>query len=48
MLFGFEYYLKKYLNTILLYVCCPMAEVDISEIDRKSQCDQSVNKSHNF
>ena len=48
MLFGFEYYLKKYLNTILLYVCGPMAQVDISEIDRKSQCDQSVNKSHNF
>ena len=48
MLVGFEQYLEKYLKTILLYVCGPMAQVDTSEIDRKSPCDQSVNKSHNF
>ena len=48
MLVGFEQYLEKYLKTILLNVCGPMAQVDTSEIDRKSPCDQSVNKSHNF
>ena len=36
VLVGFEQYLEKYLKTILLYVCGPMAQVDTSEIQKKS------------